>query len=194
VKFRMCAIVTLLLSVVWIGAPSGQAPKGSAFAQENTPANLQALLQRVFRYIHVDKSLDQAWGLFRTLGPDERRLRRALRDDVAPDVLGKVIEFHKGFEKGWEGQLAKLAGPEQTVVKVRGATTEEIRQHQEGSIAYENFPGGARQMAERILRPGVTFYEAEFLEPGQPRGIKYHLFYWDGQQWSMLGPVWRVIQ
>lgn len=193
-KFRMCAIVTLLLSVVWIGAPSGQAPKGSAFAQENTPANLQALLQRVFRYIHVDKSLDQAWGLFRTLGPDERRLRRALRDDVAPDVLGKVIEFHKGFEKGWEGQLAKLAGPEQTVVKVRGATTEEIRQHQEGSIAYENFPGGARQMAERILRPGVTFYEAEFLEPGQPRGIKYHLFYWDGQQWSMLGPVWRVIQ
>ena len=192
-KFRMCAIVALL-SVVWIGAPSGQAPKGSAFAQENSPANLQALLQRVFRYIHVDKSLDQAWGLFRTLGPDERRLRRALRDDVAPDVLGKVIEFHKGFEKGWEGQLAKLAGPEQTVVKVRGATTEEIRQNQEGSIAYENFPGGARQMAERILRPGVTFYEAEFLEPGQPRGIKYHLFYWDGEQWSMLGPVWRVIQ
>ena len=113
---------------------------------------------------------------------------------MAQDVLGKVIGFHKGFEKGWEGQLAKLAGPERTVVKVRGATTEGIRQNQEGSIAYENFPGGARQMAERILRPGVTFYEAEFLEPGQPRGIESHLFYWDGEQWSMLGPVWHVIQ
>jgi hypothetical protein len=190
----MCAIATLLLSVVWISAPSAQTPKGPAFAQEPTPANLQALLQRVFRYIHVDKSLDQAWGLFRTLGPDQRRLRRALSDDVAPEVLAKLIEFHKGFEKGWEGQLAKLASPEQTVVQVWGATTEEIRQYQEGSSAYQHFPGGARQVAERILRPGVTFYEAEFLEPGQTRGMTYHLFYWDGQQWSMLGPVWRVLQ
>lgn len=192
-KFRMCAIATLLLSLMWVGAPSGQAPAGAAFAQENTPANLQALLQRVFRYIHADKSLDQAWGLFRMLGPSEARLRRALRDDVAPDVLAKIIEYHKGFE-AWEGQLAKLAGPEQTVVKVHGASTEEIRQHQQGSVSYENFPGGARQMAEQILRPGVIFYEAEFLEPGQSRGMKYHLFYWDGKQWSMLGPVWRVLQ
>ena len=23
--------------------------------------------------------------------------------------------------------------------------------------------------------------------------MKYHLFYWDGKQWSMLGPVWRVL-
>jgi hypothetical protein len=42
-----------------------------------------------------------------------------------------------------------------------------------------------------VLRPGVTFYEVEFLQPGQPRGIKYHLFYWDGRRWAMLGPVWR---
>jgi hypothetical protein len=44
------------------------------------------------------------------------------------------------------------------------------------------------------LRPGVTFYEVEFLEPGKDAGMKYHLFYWDGKQWSMLGPVWRALE
>jgi hypothetical protein len=24
--------------------------------------------------------------------------------------------------------------------------------------------------------------------------MKYHLLYWDGRQWSMLGPVWRVMR
>ena len=24
-------------------------------------------------------------------------------------------------------------------------------------------------------------------------GMKYHLFYWDGRQWTMLGPVWRAL-
>jgi hypothetical protein len=49
-------------------------------------------------------------------------------------------------------------------------------------------------MAEQILRPGMTFYEVEFLEPGKEYGVKYHLFFWDGKQWTMLGPVWRALQ
>ena len=40
----------------------------------------------------------------------------------------------------------------------------------------------------------MTFYEVEFLEPGKDAGMKYHLFYWDGKQWSMLGPVWRTLE
>jgi hypothetical protein len=24
--------------------------------------------------------------------------------------------------------------------------------------------------------------------------MKFHLFYWDGAQWTMLGPVWRFVQ
>jgi hypothetical protein len=45
-----------------------------------------------------------------------------------------------------------------------------------------------------VLRPGLTFYQVEFLEPGKDDGMKYHLFYWDGEQWTMLGPIWRVLK
>ena len=40
----------------------------------------------------------------------------------------------------------------------------------------------------------MTYYEVEYLEPGKSAGMKYHLLYWDGNQWSMLGPVWRVLK
>jgi hypothetical protein len=40
----------------------------------------------------------------------------------------------------------------------------------------------------------MTFYEVGFLEPGKDYGVKYHLFYWDGRQWTMLGPLWRALQ
>jgi hypothetical protein len=40
----------------------------------------------------------------------------------------------------------------------------------------------------------MTFYEVEFVPPGKDLGMKFHLFYWDGSQWTMLGPVWRVIK
>jgi hypothetical protein len=80
------------------------------------------------------------------------------------------------------------------VVKVHGATTEEIVTYAQGSVVYSEFPGGTRRIAERILRPGMTFYEIEFLEPGKEYGMKYHLLYWDGRQWTMLGPLWRALQ
>ena len=66
--------------------------------------------------------------------------------------------------------------------------------YREGSVAYKEFPGGTKRVAELALRPGVTFYEVEYLEPGKSAGMKYHLLYWDGKQWSMLGPVWRVLK
>jgi hypothetical protein len=80
------------------------------------------------------------------------------------------------------------------MVKVYGATTEEIAMNARGSVVFAEFPGGAIRMAERILRPGMTFYEAEFLEAGKENGVKYHLFFWDGRQWTMLGPVWRALR
>ena len=61
-------------------------------------------------------------------------------------------------------------------------------------LAFKEFPGGAKRVAELALRPGMTFYEVEYLEPGKNTGMKYHLLYWDGKQWSMLGPAWRVLK
>jgi hypothetical protein len=40
----------------------------------------------------------------------------------------------------------------------------------------------------------MTFYEIELVEPGNDAGMKYHLFFHDGKNWKMLGPVWRVLR
>jgi len=34
----------------------------------------------------------------------------------------------------------------------------------------------------------------EISEPGKDKGTKYHLFFWDGASWRMLGPAWRVVK
>ncbi len=39
-----------------------------------------------------------------------------------------------------------------------------------GSIVFKEFPGGAVELAKNLLRPGLTFCEVEFLEPGKDAG------------------------
>ncbi len=159
------------------------------------PENLKKLFETIHNLIYVKKDAKSAAALLASLFPNEERARKAIRDDVPPEALQKIFDYQKqlGSLLG-ETNVGELARPEQNVVMVHGATTEEIVTYAQGSVAYAEFPGGTRRLAERILRPGMTFYEVEFLEPGKNLGIKYHLFYWDGRQWSMLGPMWRVLQ
>lgn len=86
-----------------------------------------------------------------------------------------------------------FAKPGQTEIQVHAATTEEIIEYKKDSVGYKEFSGGAKRIAPKVLRPGVTFYEIEYVEPGKEAGMKYHLFYWDGNQWSMLGAAWREL-
>ncbi len=181
-----CLVVSFALAAV---GRSQDAP-----AQENTPESLESVFVEIHKAIHVDKSPEKALAILKGLLPDEERLKAALKPDVAKDVLDKVVAMHK--ELGSKMTAETIAGfckPEQTEVQVHGATTEEIAANAEGSVAFAEFPGGAQRVAAH-LRPKLTFYEVEYLEPGQDAGMKYHLFYWDGKQWSMLGPVWRAIK
>lgn len=166
----------------------------TTFRQENTPANLQALLQRFHRLTHADQKPAEAAALFQALIPDEPRLKKALRDDVAPETVRTILGMYERLGPLTGENVGRLTRPDQTVVRVHGATTEEILRYAEGSVAFNEFPGGTRRVAELVLRPGMTYYEAEFLKPGEDLGIKYHLFFWDGAQWSMLGPIWRVME
>jgi hypothetical protein len=165
----------------------------TSFGQENKPENLKSLLESLHQTIHVRKDGRQGVAVFQSLIPDEARAKKALREDVAPEALRQITGFYREVVV-LEEEAEKLARPEQTVVKINAATTEEIASYQKGSVAFNEFPGGARRLAETVLRPGVTFYEVEFLEPGKDDGMKYHLFYWDGEQWTMLGPIWRVLK
>ena len=180
------------MAVVVLSLAAGPIAQGqtATFQHQNTAENLKALMQRVFQ---LQKSPREGAALFRSLFPDETRLRAALKADVPAETVRNILDFQKKFASAPDDVVAKVAEPTQTNILVHGASTEDIQRNQEGSVAYAEFPGGARQLANRILRPKMTFYEVEFLEPGKDAGMKYHLFYWDGRQWSMLGPIWRLV-
>jgi hypothetical protein len=162
---------------------------------ENRPENLKAhfaAIQKAIREGDARTSL----ALTKSLLCDEARLRKALKEDVDKDVLAKLAETHKGYASGPDEKvaLAFKSKPEQTEIQVHGATVEEIARGAKDSVAAREFPGGAEELASTILKPGTTFYEVEFLEPGQEQGIKFHLFFWDGERWAMLGAAWRALR
>jgi hypothetical protein len=191
VNARGVSLAVLVLSLVAGPALQGQT---APFRQQNTPDNLKALMQRIFEATYVRKSVKEGAALFRSLFPDEARLRPALKDDVTLAAIGRILDFHKKFASASDADLAALAEPQQTTIMVYAATTEELQRYQRGSVAFAKFPGGTQQLANLILRPRLTFYQVEFLEPGKDSGMNYHLFYWDGRQWSMLGPLWRLVK
>lgn len=186
-------VVALFLASLVAGAGQGQ-EAGAPFKQENRPANLKALGLEIQKAL-LAKDVKRAAALTRALLPDEARLRKALREDVPAEVVAQILAFHKGLPVGSEESLARLlaAKPGQSEAQVHGATTEEIRAYAQGSVASEEFPQATQKLAEKVLRPGLTFYELEFVRPGEDAGMKYHLFYWDGSRWAMLGPIWRAL-
>lgn len=124
--------------------------------------------------------------------PDDASLAKAIKDATA---IPKVVAMHAQFSSAPDADIARMfaTDPSRTEIVVHGATTEEIAAYSPGSVAHSEFPGGAQQAAQSILQPGLTFYEIELLEPGKDQGMKYHLFYHDGKDWKMLGPVWRAL-
>jgi hypothetical protein len=128
--------------------------------------------------------------------PDGARLKKALADGAPADAPTKIAAFFARFTKTPEQQARLLfSPPERTEIQVHAATTEEIAKFAPSSVVSQEFPGGAKDLAANgVLRPGVTFYEVEFLEPGKTSGTKFHLFYHDGTGWAMLGPVWQALK
>jgi hypothetical protein len=136
--------------------------------------------------------VDEAAKITGALLPDNARLKKALADDS----IAKAEAFYARLPKAPE-QLGKLLAvpAARTEIQVHGATTEEIAKYAEGSTAHKEFPGAIKDLAAKgVLRPGITFYEVEFLEPGKDLGTKFHLFYHDGTAWTMLGPIWNALK
>lgn len=174
--------------------PSSQSSSPAAFRHENKAVNLKALFEQLHRAISTG-DVKKAAVLTRTLLPDESRIRKALKDDISPDIVNRIVAFYKSRMPTADSELAKVfyAKPENTQVNVYGATSEEIARYEGGSIAFNHFPGGSKRIAE-MLRPRLTFYQVELVKPGESAGMVYHLFFWDGAHWTMLGPAWRMVQ
>lgn len=194
-KITLCA--TIVLVVV------GYQVEGEALAakrlriggvvQRDGAANLQKLFKKLKAAVKRGETKTAA-AITRGLFPSKARLRRGLEKGVDSKIVDKIVAMHRRFSRAPDAVMAKmLAGrPQQTEIRVHGAKTADIAANRRGSIVWKEFPGGAVRAAKTILRPGIRYYEVEVVKPGKDSGMKYHLFYWDGRQWSMLGPVWRA--
>lgn len=123
------------------------------------------------------------------------RIAKAVRDDAPPSVRDAIALFHEKALAANEDTAAHMLfpGADRTEIGVMASTTEELAKCAPGTDAAKHFPPASQDVAKAILRPGVTFYEVQFNRPGEPKGIKSHLFFWDGKAWGMLGPVWRFV-
>lgn len=202
-RMKLCLKLSLILLTVCSMAraieeetimPSPQSSSPAAFRHENKADNLKALFEELHHAISAG-DVKKAASLTRLLLPDESRIRKALKDDISPDIVSRIVAFYKSRMPKAEEQMAKVfyAKPENTEVHVYGATSEEIARYEGGSVAFNHFPGGSKRIAG-FLRPGLTFYQVERVKPGEQAGMVYHLFFWDGARWAMLGPVWRMLE
>ncbi len=129
----------------------------------------------------------------RDLFPSDASLEKAIK---APEAISKINAMHAEFSAAPDEEIVRIFTTDRarTEILVHAATTEEIAAYQDGSVAFMEFPRGAQAAAESVLQPGITFYEVELVEPGKSEGMKYHMFYHDGENWKMLGPIWRVLR
>jgi hypothetical protein len=173
----------------------GGGGSGGGGGESDTPDSLKAVVDGVVKASEAG-DVKKAAAMTRGLLPDAAAIKKALRDDAPPDFVKQLDDMIASVPKD-DAKVATLfrrGEPSRTQINVWGATTEEIKTYAEGGVAYKEFPGGARRLAEQALRPGVKFYEVELVEPGKEDGMKYHLFFWDGSRWRMLGPAWRGLK
>lgn len=158
---------------------------------ENTPENLADLFGRAV--VDPESRVAFAQAVF----PTEDTLAMALADGH-DDVLAALVEAYDKMRPPEEAPpkmwFKVLDVPtDRTEVRVHGATASEIADAIPGTTAAKEFPGGAQKVAG-LLDPGLTFYEVTATEPGASSGSRFHLFFWAGTHWSMLGPAWRVLR
>jgi hypothetical protein len=177
--------------LIWVGCQKAPDGTDSLYPYKDDPENLAGLLETIAKTAEAGDA-KKAGALTRALIPDEAGYRKALAEDVPPEVLARLLGSLKMVpaDDAELGKLIRRGDPSQTRVNVHGATREEIEAG--ATPAAGEFPGGVAENV-RLLRPGLRFYEAEFVAPGEDFGMKYHLFFWDGKRWRMLGPIWRSL-
>jgi hypothetical protein len=162
---------------------------GGNWAHQNNADNLAGLFTRVVANMKSGKP-EAAVALIKGLIPGEASARAALVENVDGATLAAMLSHYRTLAARMDpAQAGRGFKTERDQIKVHAATTEQIAG---GAAAAVEFPEGAREAAKSILRPGVTFYEVELTEPGADSGTKFHLLYWDGAEWRMLGAVWQA--
>jgi hypothetical protein len=171
-------------------------PTPELFVFADGAENLEQLFVEM-RQAVLDEDVEKAAFLAQSIFPDEACIRGAVYEDVGKEVVTAMMEFYNSLvpetANSQQWALAFATDPDRSQVNVHATTTEGLIAYETGSVAFNEFPGGAQELAMTILKPGLTFYEVEYVAPGEDAGLKFHLFYWTGEDWCMFGPAWRVL-
>ena len=163
---------------------------GPSAVQKDGEAGLRELFVRARTACQAS---DVATGraIVASLMPTRDQLRRALVDTAPDSVVEMIVAQAKEIPTDDAKAACVLSPPGRTEIAIHRATTEEIAARS-ARVVVDEFPRGTQSLSP-LLRPGTTFYEVETVEPGADKGTKFHLLFWDGTQWRMLGPAWRYV-
>lgn len=166
----------------------GSLGMGPSFQHVNDHENLRALYRRLRDLIRGGQYA-RANALGGSLLPDEARLRAGLREGTPEAEVLRILELEK---RSLPDDVYKIFAPDSTASEVRlyRATTEELQNPPKNTAARDVFPKNVKSVAKDLLRPGITWYIVELAVPGQDQGFRYHLHFFDGAHWTMLGPIW----
>jgi hypothetical protein len=157
---------SFLLGVVLVLSAACQKSGGgdSLYAQTDSPENLKGLLETIVASAGAGDH-KKAAALTRGLIPDQAALGKALRDDAPPELAEGLLAMGKNLP----ADDAVVAG----LIKPGEPARTQVNVH--GATTEE-----------------IAAYEG--VEPGKDSGMKYHLFFFDGARWRMLGPAWRGLK
>lgn len=131
--------------------------------------------------------------LAKRVWPTAERLKAALNsEEAAVDVGSKYAHMRPPADddEAWMKILRLTA--DRTEVQVFPATGADLADPDGPELLLKHFPNGARKVAH-FFRPEQTFYEVTCVAPGHDSGSRLHLFFWDGHDWCMGGPLWRSL-
>ena len=185
--------VSAALWLAGFACDKGKQDKSRAtLTQKDGADGLRAFFAATHAACHA-KEYGKGKQLVMSVIPSQDQLAKLLKETVPADQIRRLADQYKELPPSDEKAACIFAPDKRTEIRVHQSTVEELAAYKEGTPAFEEFPGGARKLAEQVLRPGTTFYEVEVTEPGKDKGIKFHMFFWDGAQWRMLGPAWRAL-
>lgn len=115
--------------------------------------------------------------------PDAAGLKVALSSSASGQAVEKLAAFFDGLRAKPDADVAKIMEfpHTRTEVVVRPQTPEDLA------------PLVSRPEHLKLLQEGQAFYSVQFVDPKDPLNTRFHLFYWTGSGWQMLGMYWKIL-
>ncbi|WP_329395000.1 trypsin-like peptidase domain-containing protein [Streptomyces melanogenes] len=175
----VCVAALAATGVIRVGADGGAGrsgnPVASASAYPATDAGARALMTM------AGKGADP--GLVEALRPRHEDYEAVFQ----PGFAKQAERFYQASAPWPSGPWAE---PQQTVLQMWKATTEEIHAGTAPTLKY--FPGGYAKLKDGF-RPGLVIYRWKYTEPGEPYGMALDGLVFVNGHWALFPKPWLAL-